>query len=32
MLIEEHIFGNPRTLDSSGKPHKTIKIKRVSQS
>ena len=24
-LMEEHIFGNPRILDSSGKPYKTIK-------
>ena len=24
-LVEEHIFGNPRILDSGGKPHKTIK-------
>ena len=23
--MEEHIFGNPRILDSSGKPYKTIK-------
>ena len=24
-LMEEHIFGNPRILDSSGKPYKTVK-------
>ena len=24
-LMEEHIFGNPRILDSSGKPYKIIK-------
>ena len=24
-LMEEHIFGNPRILDSNGKPYKTVK-------
>ena len=24
-LMEEHIFGNPRMLDSGGEPYKTIK-------